>query len=921
MKRALAILLALVLALGCVPAFAAAEAATFSPAAAPGVTETVTTVDTGIPGLTLSIGADDWSVGEAENITSTTGVTYPHYLTGKANPNFEEGTGTYFSFTLDDSVQTGSLEIMYRLNSGKGFYILDNGQAMEGYDGMKLDVSADTSSTIIVEGGHTYTVYARGSKLRLYGCTFQNVDPKEVFAQEIAAFPFERIMGTNADVDHVDENLTLVDSYESQFGSCDVSWTTSDASVIDVDGTVNCQKADATVTLTGHFSVQERREFAADVTFTITVLGDPDDASAVAVAAQALTLGDLSGVKRDLTLPAKGKRGATVTWASSNQSVVSADGKVYPAPNQDQSATLTATIQRGEATQTKDFAVTVAGIVPVTLDSWAYSDGSHLRYTPVDGGYLLNVNLTCNDPNPDPDDVVTVSVYAADGTLKDSRDIGLVESSLGGPLTGESICFGVGLPMDSGDYFEMTARNTRTGAALITPVRNDDALTQGAKIYVVGDSTASVYGDDRYPRKGWAQMLESYFDGVEVVDLALSGRASRSFKSEANYTTLKNSLKKGDYLIIQFGHNDDKADAYADPNWDFTESRFDETSYQSSMFEYIQLAWEKGAHPIIATSISRRKLSDEGLEKYVRAARMLSEATSVPCVDLYASTNGWINAVGVDEAQDMFNCVKPYDSRFMSYPWFLGSEFAEKGSSDDTHINLYGAELISQWFVDALKDQGHPLAAKVNDHRAAPLPSYAQATSVEVKDFADMTGHWANQAVRYLASQNILQGTDDTHFSPDVLTTRAMIATLLWRMAGQPTPRARMADFPDVEADSWYTQAVRWCAEAGIVTGYDNGNFGPADPITREQLAVMVYRYAQAHGLDAVNAPLSFADADAVSPWAREAIIQCAIQGLITGKPADPNEPTGFPVADPAASATRAETAVILQRLAAVLGK
>lgn len=915
MKRILSIILALVMLVTvlAVPA-SAAEAAVFSPTVSPGETTAVTTLDTGIPGLKLALGADAWSVGEAENITSATGVSYPTFLTGKANPKVEEETGTYYAFIFDDTVQTGSLELTYRLNSGKAFYILDNGQPMEGYDGMKLDVSADTSSTIIVEGGHTYTVYAKGSKLRLYGCAFQNVEPKEVFAQEVASFPFARIQGTNADAAHVDEDLVLVDSYESQFGSCDVAWTSSDPSVIDVDGTVNCQKTETHVTLTGHFSVQERREFAADVVFNVTVLADPDDASAVAVATEALTLGDLSSVKRDLDLPAKGKRGTTITWTSSDEKVVGADGKVYPAPNADQSATLTATITRGDAAETRQFPVTVAGIVPVTLDAWAYQDGqSHggRRFTPVDGGWLLTVTLTCNDPNPDPDDVFTLSVYAADGTLKTSKDFNMAEWFYGVDV-GELMCMSVGMPMDSTDYFELTARNTRTGAALITPVRADDSLREGAKVYVVGDSTASVYGDDRYPRKGWAQMLEGYFDGVEVVDLALSGRSSRSFKDEANYTTLKNSLKKGDYLIIQFGHNDNKADAYADPEWDFSVARHDPTSFQSSMLEYIKLAWEKGAHPIIATSISRRKLSDESLEAYVRSARELSVTTSTPCIDLYAATNGWINEVGVDAAQDLFNCVKPYDSRFMAYPWFLSSEFAEKGSTDDTHINLYGADLISQWFVDGLVAQGLPLAAKVNGRRAPALPSYAQATTVEVKTFADMTGHWAKSAAEYLATQDVLQGTDDTHFSPDALTSRAMVATLLWRMAGQPQARIKIADFPDVDANSWYIEAVRWAAEQGIVTGYDDGRFGPNDTVTREQLAAMLARYAQYQAKGQLDyegtAILAFPDADAVADWAKTSMAWAVEQGLLQGN--------GDGALVPAAFATRAETAVILQRLA-----
>lgn len=910
MKRALATILTLVMLATTLALPAAAQAAVFSPTVSPGETSAVTTLDTGIPGLKLALGADNWSVGEAENITSATAVAYPTFLTGKANPNLEQETGTYYSFIVDDTVQTGSLELTYRLNAGKAFYILDNGQPMKDYDGVKLELSADTSTTIIVEGGHTYTVYAKGSKLRLYGCAFQNVDPKEVFAQEIAAFPFERVKGTNADAQHVDEDLALVDSYESQFGSCDVSWTSSDASVIDVDGTVNCQKTETTVTLTGHFSVQERREFVADVALTLTVLADPDDSSAVAVAAQALTLGDLSSVKRNLELPAKGKRGTTITWASSDEKVVGSDGKVYPAPNADQSATLTATVKRGDAVETKEFPVTVAGVAPVTLDAWVYLDAQgQTRFTPVDSGSLRSVNLTCNDPNPDPADVVVVSIYTAEGGVKRVKELKMAEC-FDGARVGESVRVDLGFPMDSTDYFALTAKNTRTGAALITPVRADDSLTEGAKVYVVGDSTASVYGDDRYPRKGWAQLLEGYLDGVEVVDLALSGRSSRSFKNEANYTTLKNSLKKGDYLIIQFGHNDDKADAYADPAAD----RFTQDSFKQSMLEYVELAWEKGAHPVIATSISRRKLSDEALEKYVTAARALADELSLPCIDLYAATNGWINEVGVEAAQDMFNCVKPYDSRFMDYPWFLTSEFAEKGSSDDTHINIHGAALISQWFVDGLKAQGLPLATKVNDKRAPALPAYADATTVAVKTFADMSGHWAKPAAEYLATRGVLQGTDETHFSPETVTSRAMAATLLWRLAGEPTPRVKIADFPDVATDSWYIEAVRWAAEQEIVTGYDDGRFGPNDPVTRQQLAAMLERYAKVKGVggldDEGTAILAYPDADAVADWAKASMAWAVEQGLLQGN--------GAGALVPNALATRGETAVILQRLAAL---
>ncbi len=921
MKRALALVLALALAvtLALVPA-AAEEALVFRPAESPGLTQSETVLDTGIPGLTLTLGADEWSVTTLdEPMESASGVSYTTFLTGKANPKTAEGTGTYYSFTFDDSVKTGALEIMYRLNSGKAFYIMDNGQAMDGFDGAKLEVSADTSTTLIVQGGHTYTVYASGSKLRLYGCSFQNVEPAQVFAAEIAAFPFSRIQGENPDAAHVDGDLALVDSYESQFGSCDVSWTSDDPAVVDVNGAVSCQKTETTVRLTGHFSVQENRDLAADVTFDLTVLADPDDASAVDVAAQALTLGDTSSVKRDLQLPAVGKRGTAITWQSSDESVVGADGKVYPAADLDRAATLTATISRGDASQTKTFQITVAGIVPVTLDAWVYADrDGDPRYTPVDGGRLAYVNLTSNDPNPAPGETLTITVYGPDGAAKGRADYPVADAFAAAPV-GRSIPVAVDLPMDAGDSFELTA-TAADGTALVRPVRGDDTLADGAKLYVVGDSTASVYGDDRYPRKGWAQMLGNYFDGVEVVDLALSGRSSGSFKAEANFTTLKNSLKKGDYLLIQFGHNDNKADCYADPAGD----RFTPGSFQASMLEYVELAWEKGARAVIATSISRRKLSDESLEAYVQAAASLAHELSVPCIDLYAATNRYVNDVGVDAAMDLYNCVKPHDSRFVDYAPFSGSEFYEKGSSDDTHLNIYGADLIAQWAVDDMAAQGLPLAAKRNSYRAlTPLPSYALAGDAQagVGGYVDVAqGDWFAASVQRVTDAGVFAGDGAGRFLPNAGMSRGMVATVLHRLAGSPAAQSA-GDFPDVAADAWYAPAVAWARETGLVAGYPEGIFAPDGPVTREQLAVMVYRFALTQGLyDETEALPGFADLAAVysdfytaGDWAAESIRWLTTKGLLAGKPGG--------LLDPKGTVTRAEAATILDRLLTLLGR
>src|SRR5699024_840496 len=138
-------------------------------------------------------------------------------------------------------------------------------------------------------------------------------------------------------------------------------------------------------------------------------------------------------------------------------------------------------------------------------------------------------------------------------------------------------------------------------------------------------------------------------------------------------------------------------------------------------------------------------------------------------------------------------------------------------------------------------------------------------------------------------------------------TTRAQIATLLWRLEGSPVVSYSMK-FEDVDADSWYGEAVRWAASEGIVTGYGGNRFGPDDLITREQMAVMLYRYAQYKDYDVTaGADLSgYADADAVSSWALAGMQWANAEGLVTG--------TSGTTLTPGGSATRAQAAVMLMR-------
>ena len=173
-----------------------------------------------------------------------------------------------------------------------------------------------------------------------------------------------------------------------------------------------------------------------------------------------------------------------------------------------------------------------------------------------------------------------------------------------------------------------------------------------------------------------------------------------------------------------------------------------------------------------------------------------------------------------------------------------------------------------------------------------------------VDHFADVKpGDWFYDSVKAVVEQGLMNGTGQTTFAPDMDTSRAMIATIIWRLADSPEPKAALT-YPDCVADSWYAKAVAWCSEQGVVKGYGNGSFGPDDPITREQLAAMLYRYASSPATR--NTLNSFTDADQAGSWAMDALCWAVEKGILTGK--------GGGVLDPTGLATRAEAAAMLTR-------
>lgn len=194
------------------------------------------------------------------------------------------------------------------------------------------------------------------------------------------------------------------------------------------------------------------------------------------------------------------------------------------------------------------------------------------------------------------------------------------------------------------------------------------------------------------------------------------------------------------------------------------------------------------------------------------------------------------------------------------------------------------------------------------------MPDYAVTVEATFREsglpFIDVPGSaWYYDSVRYVYEQGLMDGVGNSRFAPNATTTRAMIVTILWRLEGEPQVNYAM-QFEDVARNTWYTEAVRWAASEKIVEGYSAKAFGPNDPITREQMAAILYRYAQycGYSVSAGNAVDldSFRDGDAASAYAVPALCWAYAEGILEGRGDRMLVPTG--------TATRAEVAAILMR-------
>ncbi len=210
-------------------------------------------------------------------------------------------------------------------------------------------------------------------------------------------------------------------------------------------------------------------------------------------------------------------------------------------------------------------------------------------------------------------------------------------------------------------------------------------------LYVIGDSTVASYPPERYPLTGWGQVLPELFDRdhIDIVNAARSGRSSKSFCEEGAWDPIRDQLRKGDYVFIQFGHNDSKkADLarYTEPY----------TSYQRHLLQYVVETRDRGAVPVLVTPIYRNAWEPNGRVKdthgaYPPAMRTLAHRENVPLLDLHARTKERFQALGPERTRKLFlNCKKGV---YPAYP---------DGKTDNTHPCEAGAREICRMIAAGL---------------------------------------------------------------------------------------------------------------------------------------------------------------------------------------------------------------------------
>lgn len=434
-----------------------------------------------------------------------------------------------------------------------------------------------------------------------------------------------------------------------------------------------------------------------------------------------------------------------------------------------------------------------------------------------------------------------------------------------------------------------------------------------AVVYIAGDSTAQTYNHAKeYPQTGWGQVAADYFDvsKAEVVNRSIGGRSLKSYNNDGRLDRILTEMCPGDYVFIQFGHNDGSSKP----------ERFISVEDFKILMEekYITEIQKRGGYPVILTPTPHYSPNEDGkfsetIVDYSAAAREVAAKMNVPLIDIQKTAVDKWNELGADAVKKFYFINEKNES--VKYP---------DGTDDHTHFKEAGARQIAMLVADGI-------------YNTIPELSGSVFAGDNKRVFADVAGHWAEDDINALSDTCIVNGRTQSEFDPESDVSRAEFIAMAMRaysingLAYRPIGTAAaavekaaaevkdddkeqaqpLADiYDDITAESWYRFYIQGAQDKGIIPEFmiKDNKLSPDTAITREEAAAIInscVKYAQAEYATTRMIP-SFSDFDKVSDGAVEGVSFVVNAQIMNGMNEDEFAPDG--------KLTRAQAAAIINR-------
>ena len=542
--------------------------------------------------------------------------------------------------------------------------------------------------------------------------------------QLIEDFNWEDNVDSSQNVRFITNDLYLPSTYlPAGSSTLDITWNSSNTDSIDNLGKVTRGVFNETIILTALFTDGTDPQMRVEKEFLVRVLAEGeiykdniykesvDEITGLnVVPTTSKTLVSLYGKTGQYTL--EGENGIILTYDMEedgeldliyNSETDKCTIRVNGVDKEVQNCT-SFSVEKIYGTNISELTIIYLDTSKVMLKGLEYSYGEYKLGVPVPGATISKVTMLWRE-NLD-NATVIVAIYNGSKALVDVQPVDVTQTELGKT---QDLTFNIPLP-DTAESLKTSSIKIFCfdGLTNITPLMDsveyslNDLYTDKTVLYMTGDSTMSTYSLYNYPQTGWGQVFGEYFDDENVVvdNRAVSGRTTSWFIEKGELNNILSKIKPGDYLFVQFGHNDQKE--IHNINLD---------KYKENLKYFIDKAKSKGALPVICTSISRRTfldgVYDEGasLGEYPSAAKSVANEENVICIDLFDYSVGQIKNWGDEASKDYFLHVPADGGEYKDLPEFENSKYNRGvATEDNTHFNVRGARYWAEYVASVLKD-------------------------------------------------------------------------------------------------------------------------------------------------------------------------------------------------------------------------